>query len=230
MLDLGFSEMMLIAVVALVVLGPERLPKVAKTVGHLVGRMQRYVADVKSDITREMELEELRKFRQTVEETATSVQSSFNTFESDARATAADVETLAREAARGDPPGDASAAGAMPLPGDEVSPAPVPGALQEAVSFDHASARAEEWVEPTVAGAMSSRAACGSYAATASLAMGSAAGPLAGARRWPEVPAVAAPPALELPAVQPPSVIGMPAPGDVPVRAREPAAPAVREA
>ena len=228
MLDLGFSEMMLIAVVALVVLGPERLPKVAKTVGHLVGRMQRYVADVKSDITREMELEELRQFRQTVEETATSVQSSFNTFESDARATAADVETLAREAARGDPPGDASSSGAMPLPGDEVSPAA--GALTEASSFDHASAPAEEWVEPTVAGAMSSRAACGRYAATASLAMGSAAAPLAGARRWPEVPAVAAPPALELPAVQPPSVIGMPAPGDVPVRAREPAAPAVREA
>ena len=176
MLDLGFSEMMVIAVVALVVLGPERLPKVAKTVGHLVGRMQRYVADVKSDITREMELEELRKFRQTVEETATSVQSSFNSFETDARAGASDLEALARSAPV---PHDALAPG-MPLPGDEVTPMPDPAPVALA------GPSPDEWVEPTVAGAMSSRAGTARYAATAALAMGSAAAPLNGARRWPE--------------------------------------------
>ena len=59
MFDIGFSELMVIAVVALVVLGPERLPKVARTAGHLFGRLQRYVNDVKADINREIELEEL---------------------------------------------------------------------------------------------------------------------------------------------------------------------------
>ena len=61
MFDIAFSEILVIAVVALIVIGPERLPKVARTLGHLVGRMQRYVNDVKSDISREMELEELKK-------------------------------------------------------------------------------------------------------------------------------------------------------------------------
>ena len=61
MFDLGFSELLLIAVVALVVLGPERLPKVARQAGAWMGKLQRYVADVKSDINRQMELDELRK-------------------------------------------------------------------------------------------------------------------------------------------------------------------------
>ena len=65
MFDIGFSEMLVIAVVALIVIGPERLPKVARTLGHLFGRMQRYVNDVKADISREMELEELRKLQNT---------------------------------------------------------------------------------------------------------------------------------------------------------------------
>jgi len=63
MFDIGFSEMIVVAVVALVVIGPEKLPKVARTLGYLVGRMQRYVNDVKADINREMELEELRKLK-----------------------------------------------------------------------------------------------------------------------------------------------------------------------
>ena len=63
MFDIGFSELMVIGIVALLVLGPERLPKVARTTGHLLGRLQRYVADVKSDINREMQLDELRSCR-----------------------------------------------------------------------------------------------------------------------------------------------------------------------
>ena len=76
MFDIGFSELLLIAVVALIVIGPERLPKVARTLGHLFGRMQRYVNDVKADITREMELDELKKMQSSMEDAARSFQSS----------------------------------------------------------------------------------------------------------------------------------------------------------
>ena len=74
MFDIGFSELMVIGVVALIVIGPERLPRVARTIGHLVGRMQRYVADVKADINREVELDELRKMRDTVQQAATNIE------------------------------------------------------------------------------------------------------------------------------------------------------------
>ena len=76
MFDIGFTELLVIAVVALIVIGPERLPKVARTLGHLFGRMQRYVNDVKADITREMELEELKKMQASMEDAARSFQSS----------------------------------------------------------------------------------------------------------------------------------------------------------
>lgn len=74
MFDVGFSEMMVIAVIALIVLGPEKLPKVARTLGHLLGRMQRYVNDVKSDINREIELDDLRKLQSSMQETARSIE------------------------------------------------------------------------------------------------------------------------------------------------------------
>ena len=76
MFDIAFSEILVIAVVALIVIGPERLPKVARTLGHLVGRMQRYVNDVKSDISREMELEELKKLQSSIQDTARSIEQS----------------------------------------------------------------------------------------------------------------------------------------------------------
>jgi sec-independent protein translocase protein TatB len=66
MFDVGFSELILIGLVALIVIGPQRLPTVARTVGHLLGRLQRYVNDVKSDISREMQLEELKKLQEQV--------------------------------------------------------------------------------------------------------------------------------------------------------------------
>ena len=78
MFDLGFSELLVIALVALVVIGPERLPRVARTVGHLLGRLQRYVADVKADINREVELDELRKMGESVKSAAGEMQSSFD--------------------------------------------------------------------------------------------------------------------------------------------------------
>ncbi len=76
MFDIGFSELLLIAVVALIVIGPERLPKVARTLGAMLGRMQRYVNDVKADIQREMELDELKKLQSSVEDTARSIETS----------------------------------------------------------------------------------------------------------------------------------------------------------
>jgi sec-independent protein translocase protein TatB len=79
MFDIAFSEMLIIAVVALVVLGPEKLPKVARTAGILLGRVQRYVSDVKSDINREMQLEELKKLQAQVEDSARSIERSVTT-------------------------------------------------------------------------------------------------------------------------------------------------------
>jgi len=76
--DVGFSELMVIAVVALIVIGPERLPRVARTMGHLFGRLQRYVNDVKADINREIELEELRKFKTTFEDAARGFEGTVN--------------------------------------------------------------------------------------------------------------------------------------------------------
>jgi len=78
MFDIGFIELIVIGVVALIVVGPERLPKVARTAGHLYGRMQRYVSTVKSDISRDIQLDELRKagqdLRQSVESVAREVE------------------------------------------------------------------------------------------------------------------------------------------------------------
>ncbi|HRP75887.1 MAG TPA: Sec-independent protein translocase protein TatB [Rhodocyclaceae bacterium] len=79
MFDFGFSELLLVALVALIVVGPERLPKVARTAGHLLGRLQRYVSDVKSDISREMQLEDLKKLQQQVEQQARELESTVRT-------------------------------------------------------------------------------------------------------------------------------------------------------
>lgn len=74
MIDLGISKLALIGAVALIVIGPERLPKVARTVGALVGRAQRYINDVKAEVSREVELEELRKMRTEFETAARDVE------------------------------------------------------------------------------------------------------------------------------------------------------------
>ncbi len=76
MFDIGFSELLVIGLVALVVIGPERLPRVARTLGILAGRLQRYVADVKADINREVELDELRKMKDSVQQTVSGIENS----------------------------------------------------------------------------------------------------------------------------------------------------------
>jgi sec-independent protein translocase protein TatB len=75
MFDIGFSELLVCGIVALVVIGPERLPKVARTLGVLFGRLQRYVTQVKADINREMDLAELGKVKSEFESAARSFQS-----------------------------------------------------------------------------------------------------------------------------------------------------------
>jgi sec-independent protein translocase protein TatB len=96
MFDIGFTEIFVIAVVALIVIGPERLPRVAKTLGHLFGRMQRYVAEVKADVNREIELDELRKLKSTMQDAARSfeqsVTSQVNFIESEVKEAGADVQ------------------------------------------------------------------------------------------------------------------------------------------
>jgi sec-independent protein translocase protein TatB len=82
-LDLGLEKMALIGVVALIVIGPEKLPRVARTVGTLIGKAQRYVSDVKAEVNRSMELDELRKMKETVETAARDVEASVQTAATD---------------------------------------------------------------------------------------------------------------------------------------------------
>jgi sec-independent protein translocase protein TatB len=74
MIDFGFDKIALIGAVALIVIGPEKLPKVARTVGHLVGKAQRYVADVRAEVNRSMELDEIRKMKSQFEDAARNVE------------------------------------------------------------------------------------------------------------------------------------------------------------
>ncbi len=83
MIDLGVSKIALIGAVALIVIGPEKLPRVARTVGTLLGKAQRYVADVKQEVSRSMELDELKKMKDTVESAARDVENSIQTNASD---------------------------------------------------------------------------------------------------------------------------------------------------
>ena len=87
MIDFGFDKLALIGAVALIVIGPEKLPKVARTVGHLLGKAQRYVADVKAEVNRSIELDELKKMKTQFEDAAHNVQQEVNSatqsFESD---------------------------------------------------------------------------------------------------------------------------------------------------
>ena len=79
MIDFGFDKLALIGAVALIVIGPEKLPRVARTVGHLFGKAQRYVADVKAEVSRSIELDELKKMKTEFEDAARNVQQTVQT-------------------------------------------------------------------------------------------------------------------------------------------------------
>jgi sec-independent protein translocase protein TatB len=117
MFDIGFSEIVVIAVVALIVIGPERLPKVARTLGHMFGRLQRYVNEVKADISREMELDELRKLQSEVQSAARDIEQSVTNAAHEVESGVRSVETQLNEAGTAAPepdvpPRQAPAAGA----------------------------------------------------------------------------------------------------------------------
>ena len=120
MFDIGFSELVVIGVVALIVIGPERLPRVARTMGILAGRLQRYVADVKADINREVELEELRKMRDSVEQAASDLKTGVD-------AELAKTEDGLNRAAEGKPETEAAEPAALP-----ATDAPIPVASKTA--------------------------------------------------------------------------------------------------
>jgi sec-independent protein translocase protein TatB len=130
MFDIGFSELLVIAVVALLVIGPERLPKVARTAGHLFGRLQRYVNDVKSDIQRELELDELKKLRSQFEDAARSVEQSVNEV---GREINAATDDLNRSIA-----GDAQSAGTAPAALPDGAPAAEGGTVPAATTSTEA--------------------------------------------------------------------------------------------
>lgn len=127
MFDIGFSELMVIAVVALLVIGPEKLPRVARTAGHLFGRMQRYVNDVKADISREMALDDLRKLQASMQETAQSLEQSVNdtvhSAETEMNRIAGDAQSAGPDAAGASAVPETPAAAETPAATDPAKPA-----------------------------------------------------------------------------------------------------------
>lgn len=117
MFDIGFSEMMVIALVALVVIGPERLPKVTRTVGTLLGRMQRYVNEVKAEVEREMRVEELKKLQATVEDGARSIERSVYAEANEAERS---LKKMAEDALPATDPGPRSVAAPLPSAAPET--------------------------------------------------------------------------------------------------------------
>jgi sec-independent protein translocase protein TatB len=120
MIDFGFDKLALIGAVALIVIGPEKLPKVARTAGHLLGKARRYVADVKAEVNRSIELDELKKMKTQFEEAASSVQSEVHqaasSFENEWQSATAGLNSL----------GDSSAASLDNAFAGDPLPAPVP--------------------------------------------------------------------------------------------------------
>lgn len=147
MFDIGFSELLVIAIVALIVIGPQRLPKVARTLGHLLGRMQRYVNDVKADISREMELEELKKIQSSMEDTARSMRDSVERGLSE---TGSELNKVAQSAQVSDPYNDIGGQSASAPSKPKVDPYDNPFADPEPAP-PPASPQAELPLEPGAA-------------------------------------------------------------------------------
>ncbi len=99
MIDFGFDKLALIGAVALIVIGPERLPKVARTVGHLFGKAQRYMADVRAEVNRSIELEDLKNMKSDLEEAARGVEATTQSFVSDLNASADFTGSLSNQEA-----------------------------------------------------------------------------------------------------------------------------------
>jgi len=139
MFDIGVTELFLIGVVALIVIGPERLPRVAKTVGLLFGRMQRYVSEVKADISREIELDELRKLQSTMQDAARSIEQSVNSqvsfIDSEVKQAGSEVQKQVESAL-------------APISGIQMMPAATPAGASELPATETAAPKAVEPEEP----------------------------------------------------------------------------------
>jgi sec-independent protein translocase protein TatB len=150
MFEIGFTELIVIGVVALIVIGPERLPKVARTAGHLYGRLQRYVSSVKTDISQEMQLDEMRRagqeFRQSIESAAADVGQQATVVDDYLRnelegvnQAVANVNRDVVEPAAPSIPVDTPAQQSLPLDLPDQNPRPpAPVALIETAQGDHA--------------------------------------------------------------------------------------------
>lgn len=150
MFDIGFTEMLLIGVVALIVIGPQRLPKVARTAGHLYGRLQRYVSTVRTDISREIQLDEIRRagqsFKESVESVATNVEQQATIVDDYLRNETSNVSKVV--AAMGTTEGERSVTEqaltegvggqqqSLPLDEPGAEPAPTPSTIIETVRKD----------------------------------------------------------------------------------------------
>lgn len=99
MIDLGISKLAMIGAVALIVIGPEKLPRVARTVGTLIGKAQRYVTDVKAEVSRSMALDELKQMKDSVESAVKDVSQSVQTSADDFEKTWAEATNVASEPA-----------------------------------------------------------------------------------------------------------------------------------
>ena len=115
MIDFGFDKIALIGAVALIVIGPEKLPKVARTMGHLFGKAQRYVADVKAEVNRSIELDELKKMKTQFEDAARDVEQTVRSEVDGARASF-ETEWSSATAGLGEPPAPAVEASLLPPP------------------------------------------------------------------------------------------------------------------
>ena len=135
MFDIGVTEIFLIGVVALIVIGPERLPRVAKTVGLLFGRMQRYVSEVKADISREIELDELRKLQSTMQDAARSIEQSVSSqvsfIDSEVKQAGSEVQKQVESAM-------------APISGIQMMPAATPAGASELPATETAAPKAVE--------------------------------------------------------------------------------------
>jgi sec-independent protein translocase protein TatB len=139
MFDIGFTEIFVIGVVALIVIGPERLPRVAKTVGHLFGRMQRYVSEVKADISREIELDELRKLQSTMQDAARSIEQSVTSqvsfIESEVKQAGTEVQKQVESVV-------------APISGIQLMPTTTPVSASESPAAEEPAQKAPEPEEP----------------------------------------------------------------------------------
>jgi sec-independent protein translocase protein TatB len=109
MFDVSFGELMVIAIVALVVIGPEKMPKVARTLGALMGRAQRYVNSVKADVERELQAQDIQKihseFKQAVEHTGQDVRQAVNQVSAPLNEAAQEIKQMEREESASSQPG-----------------------------------------------------------------------------------------------------------------------------